>query len=60
MYRHCKQRGLMMRPIGSLCVFSPPLTFDVAAIDETVAIVKASLEATISELNKQGYGKISV
>ena len=24
-YLHCKQRGLMIRPIGSLCVFSPPL-----------------------------------
>jgi putrescine---pyruvate transaminase len=54
-YKHCKNRGLLMRPIGSLCVFSPPLTFDKAAIDETVSIVRASLEATISDLKKEGY-----
>lgn len=54
-YRHCKNRGLMMRPIGSLCVFSPPLTYDKAAIDETIHIVKQSLEATITELKREGY-----
>lgn len=54
-YRHCKSRGLMMRPIGPLCVFSPPLTFDKAAIDQTVAIVKDSLAATVSDLSKEGY-----
>ncbi|MCC5927287.1 MAG: aminotransferase [Bacteroidetes bacterium] len=54
-YRHCKKRGLMMRPIGSLCVFSPPLTFDKAAIDETVTIVKDSLEATIADLKREGH-----
>jgi len=54
-YLHCKQRGLMIRPIGSLCVFSPPLTFDKDAIDETIHIVKQSLEATISDLKREGY-----
>lgn len=53
-YQHCKSRGLMMRPIGPLCVFSPPLTFDQAAIDKTVAIVKASLDATVANLHKEG------
>ena len=52
-YKHCKKRGLMMRPITPLCVFSPPLTFDKEAIDETVSIVKESLEATITELNHE-------
>ena len=52
-YKNCKKRGLMMRPITPLCVFSPPLTFDKEAIDETVSIVKESLEATITELNHE-------
>ncbi len=52
-YLHCKKRGLMMRPITPLCVFSPPLTFDKEAIDKTVAIVRESLEATISELKHE-------
>jgi adenosylmethionine-8-amino-7-oxononanoate aminotransferase len=43
-YYECKRRGLMMRPIGSLCVFSPPLTFDKTAIDTTIAIVSESLD----------------
>lgn len=52
-YSHCKKRGLMMRPITPLCVFSPPLTYDKEAIDETVSIVRESLEATISDLKKE-------
>lgn len=53
-YFHAKERGLMMRPIGPLCVFSPPLTFDQAAIDETVEIVHQSLDATLSDLKREG------
>jgi len=52
-YKHCKKRGLIMRPITPLCVFSPPLTFNKEAIDETVSIVKESLEATIKELKHE-------
>lgn len=52
-YTHCKNRGLMMRPITPLCVFSPPLTFDKKAIDETVSIVRESLEATINDLKNE-------
>lgn len=54
-YRHSKQRGLMMRPIGPLCVFSPPLTYDKDAIDQTISIVKSSLEATIADLKREGH-----
>ena len=52
-YDHCKRRGLMIRPITPLCVLSPPLTFDKEAIDETVSILKESLEATIHELKHE-------
>jgi len=49
-YMHCKKRGLMLRPIGPMCVLSPPLTFDKEAIDQTVFILRNSLEETISEI----------
>lgn len=53
LYKQCKKRGLMMRPISPLCVFSPPLTFDKEAIDETVSIVRESLKETIMEIKKE-------
>ncbi len=52
-YHHCKKRGLMMRPITPLCVFSPPLTYDKNAIDETVSIVRESIKATIKDLKHE-------
>ena len=52
-YQHCKKLGLMMRPIGSLCVFSPPLTYDKAAIDETIHILDVSLQNTMNDLVKE-------
>ncbi len=53
-YYHCKNRGLIIRPIGSLNVLSPPLTYDRSAIDQTVSILKESIEATMSDLRKEG------
>lgn len=52
-YYHCKRQGLIIRPIGPLNILSPPLTFDKAAIDETVAILDASIQATIQDLRKE-------
>ena len=49
-YAHCKERGLMLRPIGSLNILSPPLTFDKEAIDQTVSIVRESILATLEDL----------
>lgn len=42
-YKLAKERGLMFRSIGPLCVFSPPLTFDQEAIDRTIDIMDESL-----------------
>jgi putrescine---pyruvate transaminase len=53
-YKHCKSHGLLMRPIGPLCVFSPPLIFDKEAMDQTVEIVAASLDAVAEEIHLQG------
>ena len=44
----------MIRPIGSINVLSPPLTYDQEAIDQTVLILKESIEATIQDIEKEG------
>lgn len=53
-YYHAKEQGLIIRPIGALNVLSPPLTYDKAAIDETVRILEKSIEATAFDLKKEG------
>lgn len=53
-YKHCKSRGLMLRPIGPLLVLSPPLSFDKEAMDQTVAILDESIKATLNDLRKEG------
>ncbi|MEM6633748.1 MAG: aminotransferase [Bacteroidota bacterium] len=53
-YYHCKQRGLILRPIGPLNVLSPPLTYDKEAIDQTVEIIRESIKETMNDLVKEG------
>ena len=51
-YKLAKARGLMFRSIGPLCVFSPPLTFDQEAIDQSLAIMTESLELAAKEFTQ--------
>lgn len=53
-YNYGKERGLMMRCIGALSILSPPLTYDKAAIDQTVSILKESILSTMEDLEKEG------
>ncbi|MBV6653346.1 MAG: aminotransferase [Mameliella sp.] len=53
-YRHCKESGLILRPIGSMNILSPPLTYDEVAIDQTVCIVRESILATLDDLKREG------
>ena len=53
-YYHCKERGLILRPIGNCTILSPPLTYDKAAIDQTVNIIRAAIEATLVDLQREG------
>ena len=52
-YIHCRERGLILRPIGSLNILSPPLTYDQTAIDQTVNILRESITATMDDLVKE-------
>ncbi|WP_066208199.1 aminotransferase [Flammeovirga sp. MY04] len=53
-YHHAKQLGLIIRPIGNLNVLSPPLTYDQKAIDNTINILRESIERTIKDLIEEG------
>ena len=51
---HAQARGLIVRPIGNLCVLSPALTLTTDEIDRIVAILGDSIQATISDLDREG------
>ena len=51
---HCQKRGLILRPFGHMCVFSPPLIINKAQIDTMVSIMRDSIEATIDDLKSEG------
>ncbi len=47
--RNAQSRGLIVRPIGNLCVLSPALILSRQEIDEIVAILGDAVEATIRD-----------
>jgi len=52
--RHAQQRGLIIRPIGNLCVLSPSLILTKIEIDQIVDILRDSVSATMADLNHDG------
>ena len=51
---HCQNRGLLLRPLGHLCVLSPPLPITEPQIDRLIGIIRESIEATVSDLRAEG------
>ncbi len=51
---HCQERGLILRPFGSMCVFSPPLVITKDQIDTMVGIMREAIVATIADLKSEG------
>jgi len=51
---HCQKRGLIVRPLGHLNVLSPPIIMTRDQIDETDAILRAGIEATMDDLVREG------
>ena len=47
-------RGLIVRPIVNLNVMSPPLIITREDVDFIVSTLRASIEATMNDLEKQG------
>lgn len=52
--RHCYDLGLIVRPIGNMCVLSPPLVITPEEIDRMAAILRESILRTQNELKAQG------
>ncbi len=52
--RHCQELGLIVRPMGHLCVMSPPLIITRAQIDEMVSILRQGIERTQDDLRREG------
>ena len=51
---HCQELGLMVRPMGHLCVMSPPLVIQRDQIDDMVRILREGIESTQSDLRREG------
>ncbi|MCA0933653.1 aminotransferase [Lutimonas saemankumensis] len=56
-YHHARKMGLIVRPIGALIVLSPPLTFDKTAIDQSILILRKSIELTMDDLLREKIWK---
>lgn len=52
--RHCQALGLIVRPLVSMCVMSPPLIITKAQIDDLVAILRQGIERAMAELRDEG------
>ena len=52
--RRCYENGLVVRPIGSMCVLSPALIITRAQIDEMVSILRDSIERVQAEIRAEG------
>ena len=52
--RHCYDQGLIVRPIGNMCVLSPPLVIRREEVDRLVAILRESIVRTQNDLRAQG------
>ncbi len=53
-FKHCKNLGAIVRPVGPVVVLSPPLTFDREAIDLLVEILSRAIEQVLLELKEMG------
>lgn len=52
--KHAQQRGLIVRPLGSMIVLSPPLILDEQQIDTIGRVLSESIEATTADLIREG------
>lgn len=49
---HCFDLGLLVRPLGNICVLSPPLVITKAEIDEMIGMLRAGILKAAAELAK--------
>ncbi|MGB3313883.1 MAG: aminotransferase class III-fold pyridoxal phosphate-dependent enzyme, partial [Albidovulum sp.] len=49
-----EKRGLLVRPLGSLNVMSPPLTITRAEVDDLIVRLRAAMEDVLADLRREG------
>ncbi len=47
--RHCQALGLLLRPMGNMCVMSPPLIITRAQIDAMVAALETGIQRAVAD-----------
>ncbi|MEH6472493.1 MAG: aminotransferase [Halopseudomonas sp.] len=50
-FKHCQDRGLIVRPVGNLIILSPPLVLSKEQCDTIIDVLAESLNAVIDDLN---------
>ncbi|OED38901.1 hypothetical protein AB833_17870 [Chromatiales bacterium (ex Bugula neritina AB1)] len=50
--KHCQELGLIVRPIYSMCVMSPPLVITREEIDHLVSLLREGLRRAYDEINE--------
>jgi putrescine aminotransferase len=53
--KHCFGNGLIMRAVGDRMIIAPPLTMSHAQIDEMINLIKICLDATLAEVQANGW-----
>jgi adenosylmethionine-8-amino-7-oxononanoate aminotransferase len=52
--KKCQEKGLILRPMWSLCVFSPPLIITESQVDDMFGIMETAIKDTADELVREG------
>ena len=55
--KHCRTMGMIVRPIVSMCVLSPPLTVTKDQVDEMIGILRKGIELAQEEVIAEGLWK---
>jgi putrescine aminotransferase len=51
----CQELGLMLRPYGNMCIFSPPLIITKEQIDDMFDLLKQGVEIATQQLLDEGF-----
>lgn len=49
---HCAELGLIVRPLGNMCVMSPPLIITRRQIDDMIGILRLGIVRTVGEIER--------
>lgn len=55
----CQSLGLMVRPYGNMCIFSPPLIITLEQIDELFDLLERGVQITAKAFADEGYDVVA-